>query len=77
MTDRVRRTSAGLRDAIFDEIDAIRAGESSSARANAISKLASGIVKTVLMELEVQKHAHTVGAPASITPLGETLKLGN
>jgi hypothetical protein len=45
MTDRVRRTSAGLRDAIFDEIDAIRAGESSSARANAISKLASGIVK--------------------------------
>ena len=32
----VSRTSAGLRDAIFDELDAIRSGESNPTRANAI-----------------------------------------
>lgn len=36
----VSRTSAGLRDAIFDEIDAVRNGTSNPTRANAIAKLA-------------------------------------
>lgn len=52
----VARTSAGLRDAIFDEIDAIRNGSSNPTRANAVAKLASGVVETVRMELEVQRH---------------------
>lgn len=53
------RTSAGLRDAIFDEIDAVRNGISNPTRANAIAKLASGVVETVRMELEVVKASQT------------------
>lgn len=62
----VARTSAGLRDAIFDEIDAIRRGESNPTRANAVAKLAAGVVETVRMELEVQKY---VNGAAKNTPV--------
>lgn len=50
------RTSAGLRNALFDELDGIRAGTSNTARANAVAKLAGQLVETVRMELEVQRH---------------------
>lgn len=73
------RSSAGLRDAIFDEIDAVRAGTSNPTRANAVAKLATGIVETVRMEIEVQRHlrqqpkdAETIAPPA----LGIPLQLG-
>jgi hypothetical protein len=55
-TDAVSRTSAGLRDALFDEIDAVRDGTSNPTRANAVAKLATGIADTVRMEIEVSKH---------------------
>lgn len=72
------RTSAGLRDAIFDEIDAIRSGTSNPTRANAVAKLATGIVETVRMELEVQRHLRNA-SPADALPtpaLGVPLALG-
>ena len=53
---KVMRTSAGLRDAIFDELDSIRSGTSNPTRSNAVAKLAGSIVETVRMEVEVQKH---------------------
>jgi len=75
------RTSAGLRDAIFDEIDAIRNGSSNPTRANAVAKLATGIVETVRMELEVQRHLRGhAGDPAIGTTapsLGGPLPLGS
>lgn len=77
------RTSAGLRDAIFDEIDAIRTGTSNPTRANAVAKLATGIVETVRMEIEVQRHlrqspAASEGAAAiTATALGVPLSLGH
>lgn len=58
----VARSSAGLRDAIFDEIDSIRDGTGNPARANAVAKLAAGIVETVRMELEVQRFAASAAA---------------
>ena len=73
------RTSAGLRDAIFDEIDAIRAGASNPTRANAVAKLATGVVETVRMEIEVQRHLrqHPAGATnAAVPSLGIPLALG-
>jgi len=71
------RTSAGLRDAIFDEIDAIRAGTSNPTRANAVAKLATGIVETVRMEVEVQRHLKQQdGAAISAAALGAPLSLG-
>ena len=52
----VVRTSAGLRNALFDELDGIRNGTSNTARANAVAKLAGQLVETVRMELEVHRH---------------------
>lgn len=76
----VNRTSAGLRDAIFDEIDAIRNGTSNPTRANAVAKLATGIVETVRMELEVSRHlrqqAPGSAETASQSILGSPLTLG-
>lgn len=72
------RTSAGLRDAIFDEIDGIRTGSSNPTRANAVAKLAAGVVETVRMELEVQRHlrSHNAIEPAPANALGTPLSLG-
>jgi hypothetical protein len=77
----VVRSSAGLRDAIFDEIDSLRNGTSNATRANAVAKLAGTIVETVRMELEVQKYAtatasqiQTVGSSRG---LPEALALGS
>jgi hypothetical protein len=76
----VTRTSSGLRDAIFDEIDAMRSGVSNPTRANAVAKLATGIVETVRMELEVQRHLRQhAGSEAPKMPepnLGISLSLG-
>lgn len=76
----IARTSAGLRDAIFDEIDAVRAGLSNPTRANAIAKLAMGIVETVRMEIDVQKHLRShppTKEPTAVPNLGQPLTLGN
>ena len=54
----VPRTSAGLRTALFDELDSLRLGTSNPAKANATAKLATAIVSTVEMELEVQRTMH-------------------
>jgi hypothetical protein len=72
------RTSAGLRDAIFDEIDSIRNGSSNPTRANAVAKLAAGVVETVRMELEVQRHlrSHKPSDVIQQNPLGMPLPLG-
>lgn len=75
----VSRTSAGLRDAIFDELDSIRNGTSNPTRANAVAKLAGSIVETVRMEIEVQKFGQQMAKSPTITtdkPLGAALQLG-
>lgn len=74
----IARTSAGLRDAIFDEIDAIRNGTSNPTRANAVAKLATGIVETVRMEIEVHRHLKQIPqAPATANGTGATSLLGH
>lgn len=77
----ISRTSAGLRDAIFDELDSIRNGTSNPTRANAVAKLAGSIVETVRMEIEVQRFARTATTGKSPSPtmesvLGQALTLG-
>lgn len=76
-SEPIVRTSAGLRDAIFDEIDAIRGGTSNPTRANAVAKLATGIVETVRMEIEVQRHLRShAGKELPPAALGKPLALG-
>lgn len=60
----VIRTSAGLRDALFDELDRMRTGGTNATNANAIARLAGEIVNTVQMELEVQKQLSRIPGDA-------------
>lgn len=77
LSSPVIRNSAGLRNVIFDELDALRAGTSNPTRANAVAKLASGVVETVRMEVEVHKLRVTQGKGADeVNPLGAPLELG-
>lgn len=55
-TNPVKRNTAGLRDALFDELDALRQGSSDSSKANATAKLCGVIIESVRMELEVRKY---------------------
>lgn len=55
-TNPVERTSLGLRNALFDEIDALRRGESNPQKAGAVAKLAVQIIGSVQMDIEYQKH---------------------
>ena len=72
------RSSAGLRDALFDELDALRSGDANPARANATARLASEIIHTVEMELEVQKHASKIpaGSKQASEALNTPIQLG-
>lgn len=74
----VQRTSAGLRNALFDELDALRDGTGNPNRANAVAKLADQVIGTVKMELEVHRHLArntplpqdnppTIGAPITLS----------
>lgn len=64
----VQRTSAGLRNALFDELDALRNGTGNPNRANAVAKLADQVIGTVKMELEVHRHLAKNTAPSHETP---------
>jgi len=50
-----RRTSVGLRNALFDEIDALRRGDGDPERAIALSKIAATIIDTVRVEIQYRK----------------------
>jgi hypothetical protein len=47
-----RRSTTGLRDALFDEIDRIRAGTGNLLEAGAIARLAQQIVAVTRIEME-------------------------
>lgn len=61
------RTSAGLRSALFDELDGLRNGTVNSTRANAVAKMASTIIESVRMELDVARYAERNKLPADQT----------
>lgn len=48
----VPKTAEGLRDALFDEINALRAGRSNPQRARAISLLASHVIDSIRVQIQ-------------------------
>lgn len=70
----VERTTEGLRNALFDELDAMRGGKSTPARANAICRLSVGVIEVVKTEIEYTKLVANTNDPA---PLDQPLTLGN
>lgn len=72
----IQRTSAGLRDALFDAIEKVRDGELDSDQAKAIGNLAGQICNTVSLEIEVAKLRTEYPADTKLVlpaplPLGE------
>ncbi len=51
----MERTTAGLRDVLFDEIDRMRAGTTNATNANAISRLAAEVNNTLQLEVQMNK----------------------
>lgn len=47
------RTAQGLRDSLFDELDKLRSGKSTPRQAVAVARVASEIIKSVNMEIEL------------------------
>ena len=52
MAYKTAKTSAGLCNALFEELDLLRNGKSDDSRARSISKLATQIIATKKLELE-------------------------
>jgi len=69
--ENIERTSIGLRDALFDELDLLRSGEGNAQRAQAVAKLSAQIVSSVKMELDFARFANSASGAGSIT---KTLK---
>lgn len=55
MAAKIVRTSAGLRDALFDAIEKLGTGDLDGAQAQAMATLAKQICNTVHLEIEVAK----------------------
>ena len=66
----VNRSSAGLRQSLFEELEAIKNGDSNPARARAVAMLANSILQSVVTEIEYHKYV------ADVSKAGATAKLG-
>jgi hypothetical protein len=69
----VARSTAGLREVLFDQIDRLRSGIATPAESNALATLCHKIGQSVLLEISVAKYANEMGlknkalaAPGSI-----------
>lgn len=66
----VERTSGGLRDALFDEIDSLRNGTSNAARARSMAMICNTILQSVTAEIEYHKYVADATKSDSIAKLG-------
>lgn len=57
------RTSAGIRDALIDEMERIINEETDAKTANAFARLSGEVVKTVEMDLKVEEFKTRVPSP--------------
>jgi hypothetical protein len=79
----MKRTSVGLRDALFDEIDSLREGSSNAARARSLAMLANTALKSVEVEIEFHKYVSDVSKHEGSAKMGylqlggEVLQLGD
>lgn len=72
----MNKTSAGLRDILFDEIDALRKPKGNPQRALAVASLAKQIINTVDLEVRFRQAAVDLTKQGFDPALG-TLALGS
>lgn len=53
------RSSEGLRNTLFEELDMLRAGQSTPLRANAVGKLAAQVIEAARLDLEFMRSAQS------------------
>ena len=70
------RTSQGLRDLLFDEMEELRSGSADPRRSLAVANLARQIVNTVRVELDFAKEMKAIRDAGGDAALG-TLALGS
>ena len=77
MTKTVKnRSSQALRDALFDELDDLRSGDSDPSRALAVAKVAQQIVSTARIEMEFHRMVLSAAEKGNSVTMG-TMQLGS
>ena len=70
------RTSQGLRDILFDEIDELRTGDGDPIKSMAVANLAKQIVNTAKIELDFHRQIEEFAEKGSDIKMG-SLELGS
>lgn len=70
------RTTQTLRDALFEELEELRAGSGDPSRALAVANLAKQIVNIAKVELDFHRTLHQLNESGQRVEMG-TLKLGS
>jgi hypothetical protein len=65
MKSSLVRNTSGLRDALFEEWEALRDGSSNPARARSIAMMANTILQSVQVEIEYHKYVSAIDNTAS------------
>lgn len=60
MNKQLVRNTVGLRDALFEEWEALRDGSSNPARARSIAMMANTILQSVQVEIEYHKYVSAI-----------------
>lgn len=71
---KTERTLLGLRDLIFDEIDALKSGTSTPQKLAAVARAGATILNSARIELEIQKHA--IGMTGTKKDVRQVLQIG-
>lgn len=75
-TDKNKRTTQGLRDALFDELDELRSDAANPEKSLAVANVAKQIINTAKVELEFHKFMAEQDAAGTPVTLGN-LQLGS
>lgn len=59
--NKLGRNTVGLREALFEEWEALREGTSNPARARSIAMMANTILQSVQVEIEYHKYVSDIG----------------
>jgi hypothetical protein len=59
----IARSTSGLREVIFEEMDALRRGESNPQRARSMAAMANSILQSVQVEIEYHKYVNSSHRP--------------
>lgn len=76
MTKKSKRTSQGLRDILFDELEELRTGDGDPSKAMAVANLAKQIINVAKIELDFHRTVQTYAEQGNPLKLG-TMELGS